>query len=156
MGRKCCLSDYNFLLNFDLEIISRQQNFVKIKMIHRIALYSSCTVPVINILLYYICPIYRDNILKNITFPFGEKMVLIVYLANISSWLRASLVAQLVKKSVCNVGDLGSIPGLERSPGEGKSYPLPYPGLENSMDCIVHGISKSQTWLSNFHSSWLN
>ena len=43
------------------------------------------------------------------------------------------------KKSTCNVGDLGSIPGLGRSPGEGKGYPLQYSGLENSMDCIVHG-----------------
>ena len=47
--------------------------------------------------------------------------------------------------SACNVGDLGSIPGLGRSPGEGSSYPLQYSGLENSMDCIVHGVAKSQT-----------
>ena len=39
------------------------------------------------------------------------------------------------KESACNVGDLGSIPGLGRSPGEGKGYPLQYTGLENSMDC---------------------
>ena len=49
------------------------------------------------------------------------------------------------KESVCNAGDLGSIPGLGRSPGEGKGYPLQYSSLENSMDCIVHGIAKSQT-----------
>ena len=55
------------------------------------------------------------------------------------------------KESVCNAGDLGSIPGLGRSTGEGKGYPLQYSGLENPMDCIVHGVSKSQTWLSNFH-----
>ena len=55
------------------------------------------------------------------------------------------------KESVCNLGDLGLIPGLERSPGEGKGYPLQYSGLENSMDCIVHGVAKSQTWLSDFH-----
>ena len=41
------------------------------------------------------------------------------------------------KESVCNVGDLDLIPGLERSPGEGKGYPLQYSGLENPMDCIV-------------------
>ena len=46
---------------------------------------------------------------------------------------------------------LGSIAGLGRSPGEGKGYPLQYSGLENSMDCIVHGVTKSQTQLSNFH-----
>ena len=55
------------------------------------------------------------------------------------------------KESACSVGDLGLIPGLGRSPGEGKGYPLQYSGLENSMDCIVHGIAKSQTQLSDFH-----
>ena len=49
------------------------------------------------------------------------------------------------KESVCNAGDLGSIPGLGRSPGEGKGYPLQYSGLENFMNCIVHGVVKSQT-----------
>ena len=43
------------------------------------------------------------------------------------------------------MGDLGSIPGLGRSPGEGKGYPLQYFGLENSMDYIVQGVAKSQT-----------
>ena len=52
------------------------------------------------------------------------------------------------KESSCNVGDLGSIPGLGRSPGEGKGYPLQYSGLENSMDFIVHGVTKSWTWLT--------
>ena len=47
------------------------------------------------------------------------------------------------KESACNVGDLGSIPGLGRSLGEGKGYPLQYSGLENSMDCIVCGVAKS-------------
>ena len=51
----------------------------------------------------------------------------------------------------CNVGDLGSIPGLGRSPREGNSYPLLYSGLENSIDCVVHGVAKSQTQLSDFH-----
>ena len=55
------------------------------------------------------------------------------------------------KEYACNMLDLGSIPGLERSPGEGKGYPFQYSGLENSMDCIVHGVAKNQTWLSNFH-----
>ena len=43
------------------------------------------------------------------------------------------------------------IPGLERSPGEGKGYSLQYSGLENSMDCIVHGVTKSWIRLSDFH-----
>ena len=59
------------------------------------------------------------------------------------------------------MGDLGSIPGLGRSPGEGKGYPLQYSGLENSMgngiemensmDCIVLGVAKIRTQLSDFH-----
>ena len=46
------------------------------------------------------------------------------------------------EESACNAGDLGSIPGLERSPGEGNGYPLQYPGLKNYIDCIVHGGPK--------------
>ena len=49
------------------------------------------------------------------------------------------------KESACSVGDLGSIPGLGRSPGEGKGYLLQYSGLEKSTDCIIHGITKSWT-----------
>ena len=56
------------------------------------------------------------------------------------------------KEYACNVGDLGLIPGLGRSPGEGKGYPLQYSGLENSVDCIVHGIANSRTRLNDFHS----
>ena len=55
------------------------------------------------------------------------------------------------KESPRNEGDLGSNPGLGRSPGEGKGYPLQYSGLEISMDCLVHGVAKSQTRLSDFH-----
>ena len=59
---------------------------------------------------------------------------------------RASLVAQLIKNpSACNVGALGSIPGLGRSPGEWKGYPLQYSGLENCMDFTVHGVAESDT-----------
>ena len=57
------------------------------------------------------------------------------------------------KESACNTGDPGSIPGLGRFPGEGKCYPLLYSGLENSVDCIVHGVAKSQTRLSDLHFS---
>ena len=59
------------------------------------------------------------------------------------------------KESAHNVGDLGSIPGVGRSPGEGNSYPLQYSGLENSMDCIAHGVTKSRTRLSDFHFNTL-
>jgi len=49
------------------------------------------------------------------------------------------------KESACNVGDLSSIPGLERSPGKCKGYLFQYSGLENSMAYTVHGIAKSWT-----------
>ena len=55
------------------------------------------------------------------------------------------------KESACNAGDPSLIPGLGRS-GEGKGYPLQYSGLENSMDYVVHGVTKSRTRLSDFHS----
>ena len=55
------------------------------------------------------------------------------------------------EESACNAGNLGLIPGLGRSPREGKGYPLQYSGQENSMECIVHGVAKSQTLLSDFH-----
>ena len=56
-----------------------------------------------------------------------------------------------LKESACNAGDQGLIPGLGRSPGEGNSYPLQCSGLENSMDCLVHGIAVSQKRLNDFH-----
>ena len=52
--------------------------------------------------------------------------------------------SQLIE-NLCNAGDWGSIPGLGRSSGEGKAYPLQYAGLENSMDCIVHGVTELDT-----------
>ena len=66
-------------------------------------------------------------------------------------WLRGFPCGSAGKESACNVGDLGSIPWLGGSPEEGKGYPPQYSGLENSMDCIVHGVTKSWTWLSDFH-----
>ena len=55
------------------------------------------------------------------------------------------------KESARNVGDLGLMPELGRSSGKGKGYPLQYSSLENSMDCIVHGVTKSWTQLRYFH-----
>ena len=55
------------------------------------------------------------------------------------------------KESACNVGRPGFNPWVGKIPGEGKSYLLHYLGLENSMDCIVHGVAKSWTQLSDFH-----
>ena len=62
-----------------------------------------------------------------------------------------------IKASACNAGDLGSIPGSGRSPGEGNGNPLQYSCLENPMDggawwATVHGVAKSRTWLSDFTS----
>ena len=61
------------------------------------------------------------------------------------------------KESACNAGDLGSIPGLGRSPGERNGYSLQYFDLENSMDrgtwlATVYGVAKSHTQMSNFHT----
>ena len=60
------------------------------------------------------------------------------------------------KESACSAEDLGSIPELERSPGEGNSYPFQYSGLENPIDrgawgATVHRVAKNQTQLSDFH-----
>ena len=61
------------------------------------------------------------------------------------------------KESTCKAGDLGSMPGLGRSPGEGKGYPLQYSGLEIPWT-TVPGVAKSQTWRSGFHFSlfWIS
>ena len=71
-------------------------------------------------------------------------------------YIQISLVAQTVKR-LYNAGDLGSIPGLGRSPGEGNGSPLQYYCLENPMDrgawqATVHGVAESQTRLSDFSS----
>ena len=55
------------------------------------------------------------------------------------------------KESSCNPRDVALIPGLERSPEEGNAYPLQYSGLENSLDCVVHGFATSVIPLSDCH-----
>ena len=55
------------------------------------------------------------------------------------------------KESACKAGDAGSVPGVGRTPAEGNGYPLQYSGLENSTNCLVHGVTKSRTRLSDFH-----
>ena len=64
-------------------------------------------------------------------------------------------VAQMVKNHLY-YGTSGFDPLLGRCPGEGKGYPLQYSGLENSMDCIVYGVAKSWTRLSNLHFTHSN
>ena len=65
--------------------------------------------------------------------------------------LWASLVAQLVKESTCSARYLGSIPGLGRSPGEGKGYPLQYSGLENSTDSLCGRKESDMTKRLSLH-----
>ena len=90
--------------------------------------------------------------------PFSEHHTEVLQTSSFFS-LPCSLVAQMgKKKSACNEGDPGdpgSIPELGRSPGEGNGNPLQYSGLENSMDrgawgATVHGVTKSETWLSDY------
>ena len=73
-----------------------------------------------------------------------------ILMLTISTGVRGLPCASAGKESACNEGYLGSIPGLGRSPGEGKGYPLQYSGPENSVDYTVHGVAKSRTRLSNF------
>ena len=65
--------------------------------------------------------------------------------------LHKGFLSSVGKESTCSAGGPISIPGLGRSSGEGKGYPLQYSGLKNFMDCIVHGVTKSRTWLNDFH-----
>ena len=72
----------------------------------------------------------------------------------VDQWLRICLGSSAGKESACNAGNLGLIPGLGRSSGEGKGYPLQYSCLENSMargawQATVHGVAKSRTQLSD-------
>ena len=88
-------------------------------------------------------------------------------------WDRESVTSHMVpggsdgKEPTCNAGDLGSIPGSGRSPGEGNGYPLLYSHLENPMEreeshgqrslAAVHRVTKSWTWLSNWTElNWIN
>ena len=85
-------------------------------------------------------------------FPGGSLLRICLPMQGMRVW---SLVGEILgfpdssvgKESSCNTGDPGSIPGLGRSPGEGKGYPLQYSGLENSMDC-THKESAPTEWLS--------
>ena len=101
---------------------------------------------------YFLFKKFPLNFLNKMTACYLLFHYYISYLHNLSS---CSLVEVLKKrrlccgsggkKSACNVGDLGSIPRLGRSPGKGKGYRFQYSGLENSMDCMtIHGVAKSQ------------
>ena len=80
-----------------------------------------------------------------------QKVLVLLFSSYLSAYLKREIIETIQtlvlpcdsagKESTCNEGDLSSIPGLGRSPREGKGYPLQYSGLENSMDCIVHGVA---------------
>ena len=88
--------------------------------------------------------------------PFIHIKLLFIFVPEISTWLlRVLFLLSLEQKgfpcgsagkeSACNAGDLGSIPGLGRSPEEGRGYPFQCSGPENSMNCITHGVTESDT-----------
>ena len=94
-----------------------------------------------------VCPVFLMRMYAEREHTFGQKQSVLL------AWLvfPGGLAGE---ESACNLGNLGSIPGLGRSPGERKGYPLQYPGLEKS--CIVHGVAKSWTRLSDFHFTSLH
>ena len=83
----------------------------------------------------------EGNVLVSILFRRASQVALVSH--------TAQLVKNLPAMREILVRSLGSIPGLGRSPGEGKGYALQYSGLENSMDCIVPGVSNSRRRLSD-------
>ena len=82
-----------------------------------------------------------------------DKMILWVGVLMISQGFPCGSAGE---ESTCNVGDLGLIHGLGRSPGEGKGYPLQYSGLENSIDCTVCGATESDTTEQRLLSATIN
>ena len=104
--------------------------------------------PEINIYAYVQLIFYKDTK----TIQTGRKSHLNFFLINQLIWLcwvSGFSGGSAGKESACNVGNLGLIPGLGRSPEEGNYYILQYSGLENSADCVVHGLRKNGTWLSD-------
>ena len=98
---------------------------------------------------YYLCHLFKtfltdffllDDLSINISSILKPPTITVGFLCSSAS-----------KESACNEGGLGSIPGLGRSPEEGKGYPLQYSILENSVDCLAHGVAKSRTQLRDFH-----
>ena len=117
-------------------------------------LYLSGSVSGMSILFHQSsCPSFHFTLLITVNLE-GNVLVSILF-RRASQVALVSHAAQLVKNLPATreilVRFLGSIPGLGRSPGEGKGYALQYSGLENSMDCIVPGVSKSRRRLSDFH-----
>ena len=113
--------------------------------------------PMINT--HFIIRLCCDNILafNSASYPNLCNKKYLVYLLHITGchkffrYLLSVPCGSASKESTCYAGDLHLIPGLGRSPAQGKGYPLRYSGLENSRDCIVHGVAKSRTRLSDFY-----
>ena len=115
----------------------------------------------INLLKKTYCNSYTSLIAQLVKNPPAMQETLVRFMGRKIHWRRNRLLTPVFfgfpcgsagEESTCNVGDLSSIPGLGGSPAEGNGYPLQYSGLENSMDCMAHGVTKSWTRLSNFHS----
>ena len=99
-----------------------------------------------------LCHLYHDAVVSGLSMLFRLSVFLHSFLTVIITIALCKVpCGSAGKESACNVEDLGLIPGLGRSPGEGKGYPFQYFGLENSRDYTVHGVAKSRTRLSNFH-----
>ena len=109
-----------------LHHLQNKKNIIYIYNVYNIYTLYTCSMCTIYIYIYTICTIYLY-------------LIYIIYIYKGFSGCSAG------KESACNAGDLSSIPGLGRSPGEGNGNPLQYFGLENSMDCIVNGVAKSRT-----------
>ena len=135
-------SGYHDLSSFFLKPASSLSSFTFIKR-----LFSSSSLSAIRVvtLAYLRLLIYLWAILIS-AFASSSPAFWMMY-----SVYRAFPCGSASKESAYSAGNLGSIPGLRRSHGEGKGYPFQYSGLENSMNCIVHGVTKSQTQLSDFH-----
>ena len=95
---------------------------------------------------------FYDNIVINSSRRRNSLKCMCLLTVKCQAWIsRGFPCGSAGKEYTCNGGDLRLIPELGWSPGEGKGCPLQYSGLENTVDCIVHGVTKNHTQLSDFH-----
>ena len=141
-----CTNSVNSI-SLQLKIYLHRESWLVFRNISCTFLLKCCIV--IICLFTSICSKY--SLMSRLTFSFKRfKNRRFYFLPSIS--FPASSVG---KESARNAGDLDLIPGLGKSSGEGKVYPLKSSGLENSMNCIIHGVAKGQTLLSDFHFHFL-
>ena len=103
--------------------------------------------------------VFQDTQLEGLSKDIFSKLTSSCFLFNFLFYISFP-AGSASKESACNAGDLGLIPGLGRSPGEGNGNPLQYSCLENSLDrgawwATVYGVAKSQRRLSDFHFHFL-